>query len=145
MIFSRPTSYAVRALVYLAHHHGKGPVLGSEIAKGEDLPAPFLAKLMRELTSSGIVIASRGPGGGFILGRDPKDISLWDVFTQYDGLALSGECLLGCGPCNEENSCYVHVEWAEPKAVLKAFLKRTSIADLAARKASGLSEVETFA
>ncbi|NUO18889.1 Rrf2 family transcriptional regulator [bacterium] len=142
MIFSRPTSYAVRALVYLAHHYGRGPVLGSDIAKGENLPAPFLAKLMRELTSSGIVKASRGPGGGFVLGRDPRQISLWDVFTQYDGLALSGECLLGCGTCSEDNSCYVHAEWAEPKAVLKSFLKRTSIADLAARKTAVQGLVE---
>jgi len=134
MIFSRPTSYAVRALVCLAKSYGQGPIMGSEIAESENLPAPFLAKLMRELTSSGIVKASRGPGGGFVLGRDPQEISLWDVFIKYDGLMLASECLLGCGKCTEDDSCYVHSLWAEPKASLKTFLVNTSIADLAGKR-----------
>lgn len=108
--------------------------MGSEIAESENLPAPFLAKLMRELTSSGIVKASRGPGGGFVLGRDPQEISLWDVFIKYDGLMLASECLLGCGKCTEDDSCYVHSLWAEPKASLKYFLVNTSIADLAVKR-----------
>ena len=113
--------------------------MGSEIAESESLPAPFLAKLMRELTNSGIVKASRGPGGGFSLGRDPKEISLWDVFEQYDGLVLASECLLGCGKCSDDDSCYVHSRWAEPKASLKKFLVTTSIADLAEKRAAKAS------
>lgn len=113
--------------------------MGSTIADSEKLPAAFLAKLMRELTSSGIVVASRGPGGGFMLGRDPSKISLWEVFTQYDGLALASDCLLGCGKCSEDNSCYAHSLWAEPKAALRSFLVKTSIADLAAAKSANLS------
>lgn len=130
MIFSKPTSYAIRALVFLAMNRDSGPMLGSSIAKAENLPAPFLAKLMRELTQSGIVIASRGPGGGFSLGKEPEQISLWDVFAQYDGLTLAQDCLLGCGKCSDANSCYVHELWAAPKSALHAFLENTTIADL---------------
>ncbi|MBK6911453.1 MAG: Rrf2 family transcriptional regulator [bacterium] len=63
MIFSKQTSYAIRALVYLAQNSANGPVLVATIAKAEYLTAPFLSKLMGELSANGIVSGARGPGG----------------------------------------------------------------------------------
>lgn len=130
MIFSKPTSYAIRALVYLAQNQARGPVLATEIARGENLPAPYLSKLLQELSASGIVLASRGPGGGFSLARSPAEISLNDIFLLYDGLTLSQDCLLGCGVCSDETACCVHQRWKQTKGAIEQFLTSTSIADL---------------
>jgi len=130
MIFSKPTSYAVRALVYLAQNKDKGAILAADIAKAETLPAPFLSKLLRELSANNVVMAVRSPGGGFVLNWDPAEISLYDVFMLYDGLTLSNECLLGHGACSDETACCVHQHWKPTKATIETFLKATSILDL---------------
>jgi Rrf2 family iron-sulfur cluster assembly transcriptional regulator len=130
MIFSKPTSYAVRALVHLAQNRNKGAILATDIATAETLPAPFLSKLLRELSANNVVMAVRGPGGGFLLNKDPAEISLYDVFMLYDGLTLSNECLLGHGACSDETACCVHMHWKPTKRIVEEFLKATTIADL---------------
>jgi len=134
MIFSKQTSYAIRALVFLAQNSTSGAVLASAIAKSENLPAPFLSKLLGELSANDIVTGSRGPGGGFTLAKDPTNISLYDIFLLYDGLTLAKDCLLGCGVCSDETACCVHQHWKQTKVAIERFLKTTSIADLAAMR-----------
>ncbi|MBK8129637.1 MAG: Rrf2 family transcriptional regulator [bacterium] len=134
MIFSKQTSYAIRALVYLAQNSANGPVLATTIAKAEHLPAPFLSKLMGELSANGIVSGARGPGGGFTFAKEPKDISLYDIFLLYDGLTLAKDCLLGCGICSDETACCIHQHWKQTKNSIEQFLKSTSIADLSAMR-----------
>ncbi len=134
MIFSKQTSYAIRALVYLAQNKSNGPVLGAVIADSENLPAPFLSKLLRELSANGIVSGARGPGGGFALAKKPETISLYDIFLLYDGLTLAKDCLLGCGVCSDETACCIHKHWKKTKTAIEDFLKSTSIADLSAMR-----------
>lgn len=134
MIFSRPTSYAVRALVRLAQNDNSEPMLAGTIAFAEKLPAPFLSKLMGELSANGIVSGIRGPGGGFTLAKEPKDISLYEIFLLYDGLTLAKDCLLGCGVCSDETACCIHKHWKNTKSAIEEFLKSTTIADLAAMR-----------
>ncbi len=144
MIFSKQTSYAVRALVYLAQNNSKGAVLATVIAKAENLPAPFLSKLLGELSANGVVTGARGPGGGFTLAKDPEDISLYDIFLLYDGLTLAKDCLLGCGVCSDETACCIHEHWKNNKAAIEQFLKSTTIADLAVmRDEQRISIIET--
>lgn len=131
MIFSKQTSYAIRALVFLTENRAHGAVLATTIAKAEGLPAPFLSKLMGELSAKGIVSGTRGPGGGFALARDPKEVSLHDIFLLYDGLTLAKDCLLGCGVCSDETACCIHEHWKQTKGAIELFLRSTSIADLA--------------
>lgn len=134
MIFSKQTSYAVRALVFLAQYDSPGAVHATAIAEAENLPAPFLSKLLRELSARGVITGARGPGGGFTLAKSPKDISLYDISLLYDGLTLAQDCLLGCGVCSDETACCIHKHWKQTKSAIEQFLKSTSIADLAAMR-----------
>jgi Rrf2 family protein len=130
MILSKPTSYAIRALVHLASARDNTPVLGATIAEKEQLPAPFLSKLLRTLANSGIVKATRGPGGGFVLAKKPDDINLFEIFVMFEGMVLANECLLGCGVCADETPCPIHELWGPKKIVLESFLGGTTIGDL---------------
>lgn len=134
MIFSKQTSYAIRALVYLAQNHSKGAALATTIAKAENLPAPFLSKLLGELSANGVITGTRGRGGGFALAKEPCDIPLYDIFLLYDGLTLAKDCLLGCGVCSDETACCIHRHWKGTKSAIEVFLKSTTIADLVAMR-----------
>jgi Rrf2 family protein len=130
MLLSKPVSYALRALTCLAHHRGKGVLLSSRIAAEQSIPGPFLVKILGALTTAGIVSSIRGPGGGFKLAKETEKISLYDVHTVFEGVALAEECLIGLGKCGEIPNCPVHQHWKEPKQVVNEFLKSTTIADL---------------
>lgn len=132
MLLSRPTTYAVRALLYLAKQETELPILAPTIAQAEQLPAPFLAKLLRTLSEAKILSSSRGPGGGYKLAKPADKISLQDVSALFDGMSLSHECLLGYGPCLDTTPCPVHKVWGPRKQYMQDFLEQTTIAGLLA-------------
>src|SRR5574341_246115 len=111
MLYSHSSELAIRATLYLAlQPPGKlSPIRA--IAQGAGLPAPYLAKIMRQLVRAGLVRAFRGPGGGLELGRAPGRITLWSVVQATDGAEQTQGCVLGTHACSEENPCVLHRQW----------------------------------
>ena len=68
--------YSVKALLDLSLQPQYGPASVKAIAQRQDLPAPYLEKLLIELRRAGIVESMRGAQGGYRLARSPADISL---------------------------------------------------------------------
>jgi Rrf2 family iron-sulfur cluster assembly transcriptional regulator len=84
--------YAVVALVDIVHHSEKRPVALGEVAQRQQISLSYLEQLFAMLRRAGLVVASRGPGGGYRLQRPPVDISLAEVFQAVEDASgqLSG-------------------------------------------------------
>jgi Rrf2 family transcriptional regulator, iron-sulfur cluster assembly transcription factor len=80
--------YSVKALLDLSLQPAYGPASVNAIATRQDLPAPYLEKLLIELRRAGLVISVRGAQGGYQLAMPPANISLGQV------LAAVGETVL---------------------------------------------------
>ena len=130
MLFSKTCNYAIRALVYLTEHREDGPILSSVIAREEDIPAPFLSKILGTLATVKIVDSTRGRKGGFILTADPEKISLLDIADLFDHYSSSSGCLLGYGGCSDGDPCPLHKYWSKPKRLINEFLTNTTLSQL---------------
>lgn len=71
--------YSVKALLDLALQPNHEPVSVRAIAQRQDLPAPYLEKLLIELRRAGLVEALRGAQGGYRLACSPAQISLGQI------------------------------------------------------------------
>jgi Rrf2 family transcriptional regulator, iron-sulfur cluster assembly transcription factor len=71
--------YSVKALLDLTFQPGYGPASVCAIAQRQDLPAPYLEKLLIEMRRSNIVVSVRGSQGGYQLSRHPAKISLGEI------------------------------------------------------------------
>ena len=71
--------YGIVALVDVALHSDGGSVPLRAVAARQAIPLPFLERIAGELRKSGFLQAKRGPGGGVVLARDPRDIRLGDL------------------------------------------------------------------
>lgn len=71
--------YSVKALLDLALQPGHQPTSVRAIAQRQDLPAPYLEKLLIELRRAGLVESLRGAQGGYRLSRAPAQISLGQI------------------------------------------------------------------
>ena len=71
MRISTKGDYGIRALIELAHHHGRpGPLQSSEIAARQGIPEAYLEQLLTILRRAGFIRSVRGPQGGHALIRD---------------------------------------------------------------------------
>lgn len=93
MKVSQKVQYALRAVFDLAHGSDTSPVQLRELAERQAIPLPFLEQICRLLCRAGVVVARRGPGGGYRLARPPEDVSVGDLVRAIEGpqaFALAG-------------------------------------------------------
>jgi Rrf2 family transcriptional regulator, iron-sulfur cluster assembly transcription factor len=73
--------YSVKALLDLSFQPDYGPASVNAIARRQNLPAPFLEKLLIELRRAGLVRSVRGAQGGYQLAHPPAAISLGQILA----------------------------------------------------------------
>jgi len=71
--------YSVKALLDLSLQPGYGPAPVRAIAERQNIPAPYLEKLLIELRQAKILTSVRGAQGGYQLARSPAHISLGQI------------------------------------------------------------------
>ncbi len=82
---------AVVAMMDLALHQGQGPVPLSAISARQQVSPSYLDLLFGRLRRNGLVTGMRGPGGGYLLARETKEISLADIVSAADDDGASAE------------------------------------------------------
>ena len=85
MKLSTRSTYGMRALVELALAGGHGPLSASLIASRQNLSVAYLEQLLHRLKKRGLIRSVRGPKGGYVLAKDPNEVTAADVVRILDG------------------------------------------------------------
>ena len=136
MQITRQADYAVRAVLYLAEHDQAARVTTAEIGREQHIPLTFLAKIVSQLSTAGIVRATRGSRGGVALSLPPDEISLLDIVEVIDGPVILNDCVMDRSLCPLGENCAVHTVWSNAQAELVDRLMRTTFAGMAKARPS---------
>jgi Rrf2 family iron-sulfur cluster assembly transcriptional regulator len=131
-LLSIEEDYALRAIIFLSCQP-KGKVnFVSDIAENQRIPVNFLFKILRKLVKKGIVKSFRGPHGGYVLDRDPAQITFLEVIETIDGPLVVNRCLntAAISRCVLEDSCKMMSAWERIQLNIKEELSGVTIADL---------------
>jgi Rrf2 family protein len=90
MRLSQSVTYAVQAALQLAESGARRPVPCCRLAAEGGMPERFLLQILRDLAKQGILHSTRGGGGGFVLDRDPSEVSLLELVEAIDGPLTGG-------------------------------------------------------
>jgi Rrf2 family protein len=132
-MLSKTGLHAVRALVALAKLPEGMYAGAARIAQEIAAPQNYLGKLLKALAEEGLVESQKGLGGGFRLARDPKQISLLDVFEPIEHVSRWSGCILGRPECSEVDPCAIHERWKAVRDAYLRMLRRTTVAELVAK------------
>jgi len=143
-MISTTSGYALRALTQLARLSHGDTALGRELAMSTAIPPKYLAKIMLALRNAGLVLASRGTGGGYGLLRPPDAIHLIDIVQLFDGPQARPDCLLRAkGLCSDIDPCPAHTAWSGVRKTYLDFLEKTTLADISPRHQNQLRRRST--
>lgn len=132
MRLTAKSEYGLLAVIDLACHVGDGPVSAREIAERRAIPPRFLEQLFVALRRAGLVTAVRGAKGGFVLSRDPSEISVLDVVEALEGPLNASVCDAGRATgCQKSATCAAAPVWAKASGALRDVFATTSLASLA--------------
>jgi len=84
MRLSTKSRFAVTAMIDVALRDDRGPVSLSAISERHQISLSYLEQLFSKLRQAGLVESTRGPGGGYSLGRDAQQISMADIMSAVD-------------------------------------------------------------
>jgi Rrf2 family protein len=131
MKLTRGGEYGIRGVLYLAQQNDGKVSMLSAIAKAQDVPPRFLAKIFQALAKAGIVKSHRGAKGGFSLARSAGEITIKDVIEAIEGPIYLNVCLVAPGECSRDKFCPMHSVWEEAQEKMMGVLARANFADLA--------------
>ncbi len=126
--------YGTRALLDLALHWEKGPVLLKDIARRQQISLPYLEHLIAPLIAGGMVRSTRGARGGVSLARPPQEIRLSEVMQLLEGSMAPAECVNNPEACERSESCVTRDIWGELKKAMDGVLESTTLQDLVERQ-----------
>lgn len=130
MELTRKGEYAIRGIIYLARQPQGRVALISEIAEATSVPQTFLAKIFQSFAKLGLVNSFRGTGGGFMLGRPARQITLREVVEAVEGPIVPNRCLMGEQGCEYDRNCLVHPVWRKVQGEVVQILDSVTIEDL---------------
>ncbi|WNO11181.1 Fe-S cluster assembly transcriptional regulator IscR [Teredinibacter sp. KSP-S5-2] len=125
--------YAVTAMLDLALHQESGPISLADISSRQGISLSYLEQLFAKLRKQALVKSVRGPGGGYLLGREAETISVAElvdaVNESIDATKCSGE-----QGCQGGDVCLTHYLWQDLSAQIHQFLSNISLQELVDRK-----------
>ena len=142
-MISQKAKYALRALVALGRARNGEPLMIAEISRGQAIPKKFLEQILLELKRAGIVVSRRGRAGGYVLLREPGEITFGEVLRLIDGPMAPLPCLSRiayrrCADCADEGTCEVRHVFARVAEATRDVLDSTTLADAIAVPAEPL-------
>ncbi|MGI6469238.1 MAG: Rrf2 family transcriptional regulator [Syntrophomonadaceae bacterium] len=132
MQINQATDYSFRVVLYLSTQPRGAVVDANTIAQTQCIPMRYLFKIMPTLTRAGIITSQRGVGGGYILAKDPAEISLLDVIEAIEGPIRLNRCLIDEQFCSKHGppDCPVHNALAGIQRRLTAEFDKVRFSDL---------------
>ncbi len=126
---SKLSDYATVLLVELAGDPGCiRPA--AELAEAAHLELPTASKVLKMLSSAGLVESYRGVAGGYRLVRSPGQVSVAQIVEAIEGPIGMTECSLHEGACSHEPHCGVRGPWQRISHVVVRALRDVSLADM---------------
>ena len=130
---SRQTDYAARVVLHLACLAPGAKIPIADIAKHRLLPLDFVRRIVGDLVKAGILMTSRGSGGGVSLARPAADISLGEVVHAMEGGIALNHCVSDRRVCPLAAQCPVQSVWVDATQVLDDYLTSVRFDALAQR------------
>ncbi len=128
-MITKKTDYAIRALWELARN-SNCQVTATQIAHRQSIPPKYLPQIMSELSRAGLVISSRGFGGGLKLGRQSREITLLDIIEAIQGKLQLFECKTAKLECIHLPDCGLRNIFSQTIATLESKFRSTRLSDL---------------
>jgi Rrf2 family iron-sulfur cluster assembly transcriptional regulator len=122
--------FAVTAMIDLALRQASGPVTLAAISQRQHISLSYLEQLFGKLRRHDLVESTRGPGGGYTLGRKAADITVADIIVSVDEPIDATQCG-GKENCHGEGArCMTHDLWASLNAKMVDFLDSVTLQKL---------------
>lgn len=132
MRLSTKGRYGLRAMLDIAQKQESGPVAIHTIAERQNISGRYLEQLLIPLKQAGLVKSVRGAQGGYILGKNPAQITVGDIIRILEGPIAPVDCVSEVNPdeCIRAEKCVTRQVWSRLRDSISNILDSYTLEDL---------------
>ena len=133
--------YAVMAMADLAANQSQKPVSLNDISLRQNISLSYLEQLFGKLKNRNLVKSIRGPSGGYLLERSPKDIKISNIIFAVDEQVKTLNCKKESKKsCNGKTvKCITHNLWDDLEKHINNFFEKVTLNDIVKEKNSNIN------
>jgi len=126
------TDYGLVLMTCIARTQGATLRTARDLAKESRLPLSTVSKLLKELLQSGLLVSHRGTKGGYVLAREPQQISVLEIIAAIEGPMALTQCSTDVtGLCSLESDCPIKSNQQIINQAIRGVLEKVTLSDLA--------------
>lgn len=129
MKLSTKGKYGVKAMVDLALNYCEAPVSIKSISKRQNISEYYLEQLFAPLRKADLIKSIRGAQGGYMLSRDPKDLTVLEIMNVLEGPVEISECLHS-DSCDNIDCCATRALWKKIKDSIDEVMESITLQDI---------------
>ena len=141
MKLTKKGRYDVMAMADLASYQNGKPVSLNDISLRQNISLSYLEQLFSKLKNEKLVKSVRGPSGGYVLEKNPKDITLSNIIFAVDEQVKTLNCKRDSKKgCNGKTmKCITHNLWDDLEQHINNFFENVSLSDLLKQKQTNIN------
>ncbi len=116
----------------IATGYPSSPVTIKKVSGKQDISVPYLEQVLNKLKRAGLIRSIKGPGGGYLLSREPGDITVGEILREFEGPVAIASCLDPRKGCARVESCVAYLLWKSLGEKIEVFLNTVTLKDLLA-------------
>lgn len=125
------TDYGLVLMTCMARADSPSLRTARDLALETKLPVSTVSKLLKHLLQSGLLTSHRGIKGGYVLARDPREISVLEVIAAVEGQMALTECSTAISLCQIEPCCPIKNNQRIINQAVRGVLEKVMLSDLA--------------
>lgn len=131
MVISTKGRYALRLMLDIAMQDGTAPVPLHDIAERQGVSFKYLEQIVPPLSKAGFLKSVRGANGGYLLTKDPSEITTGDILRAGEGNLAPVACLASDEvDCPRADLCVTLPFWRGLDDAITAYIDSVTLADL---------------
>lgn len=131
MKLSTKGRYGVKAMFELALHYGEEPLSIKSIAEKQGISEYYLEQLFSSLRKAGLIKSIRGAQGGYVLAREPREISVANILNVLEGPIEISECIAEDDMnCSRANYCATRLLWIKISDSVNQVINSINLEDM---------------
>ena len=131
MKLSTKARYGMRAMVDLALHYEKGPILLKDIAKRQEVSMKYLDHIISTLRANGLIESAKTRHSGYVVSRAPCQIKTYEIIKAVEGSLALVDCVDDPKICHRADFCATLNLWKKLKKSMRDVLEGVTLEDLA--------------
>ena len=146
MKISTKGRYGVRFMLDLALNAMDRPIPLKEIAKRQEISDKYLEQIVIILGRSGLVKSVRGAQGGYILAKDPQEISVGQILRSLEGSLAPVDCVDCEGKdCPRADKCVTLGVWTKIRKAIEDVVDNTYLSELVQEYQDSMKSCDSLA